>query len=114
MKTNYMLEYNKVFDKIVNAFWTRFYKEAFDEEFNNNDINIIDYKWLKHMVEISDEYYSLEDMIFTLEYNIPIKILRDHYSESLDAHMNWENFKYNLFNYFLIKDEENYKKWFIV
>lgn len=66
MKINYMLEYNKLFDKIVKEFWTRFYKEEFDEEFDFNDVYIIEYQNYKHILEICDQFYDLEGICFLL------------------------------------------------
>lgn len=99
-------EYNKLFDKIVIEFGTRFYKEAFDEKFDFSDIYIIEYEWYKHILEISDEFYDLENMLFTLEYNIPIKVLREWYSLYLETE--WKPW-INLINYF--KQKKNPKEY---
>lgn len=92
-------EYNKLFDKVVKEFWIRFCKEAFNEEFDINDIDIIDYQWYKHILNIYDEYYDLEQMLFVLEFNIPIKVLREWYYKRLEANDKWETME-NLYNYF--------------
>lgn len=104
-----LLEYNKLFKEIVTEFWERFCKEAFNEDFNINDIDIIDYKWVPHMVDMYDEYYSLENMLLVLEYNIPIKILREWYDKDLSARLEDKTLWINLYNFYLReKDNEWY------
>jgi len=78
------------------------------------------------MLEICNEFYSLEDILMTIKFNIPLKITRERYNKRLDLHMEDKELGINLYNYFrkscypasyeaeekedLKKSEENVKK----
>lgn len=102
--------YNDLIEQIVEEFAKRYYKECFNED--EYDYEIMDYKWIKEWpVEICDEFYSICDILMTIKHNIPLKIVRERYNKSLDAHMEDKPFKYNLWNYWQIKtNHKEYEK----
>lgn len=74
-------KYKWVVNIIANSFAKKYYKDCFDEiEYSEDiDYDLIDYKWIPHMIEICDEYYSIEDMLFTLDLDINCKDLSKWY-----------------------------------
>lgn len=60
------------------------------------------------MIEICDEYYSIEDMLFTLDLDINCKDLSKWYQTKLEHNMEDKSYM-NLYNYYLnfLKKEEN-------
>lgn len=94
-----IIKYNKLIEEIVKEFWTRFYKEIFNQDFDINNICIIDYQWIKHMIEISDEYYSIDDILIAELYQIPIRIVQKHYNLGYEASLNDKPLWINLYNY---------------
>ena len=120
-----IIKYNKLIEEIVDEFATRYYKECFNER-KYKDYRLMDYQWIPHMLEICDEFYSLEDILMTIKFNIPLKITRERYNKRLDLHMEDKELGINLYNYFrkscypasyeaeekedLKKSEENVKK----
>ena len=95
-------KYNKVITEIAEEFAKKFYKEWFWED--DYEYQLMDYKWIYHMIEICDEYFNFDDILMTLEYNIPIKTLRNWYNLSLEASMEWKHYDYNLYNYNLLEN----------
>ncbi len=110
-------KYNKIIEEIVKEFAIRYYKECFNER-KYKDYRLIDYQGIKNWpLEICDEFYSINDILITIKYNIPLKIVREWYNKSLEVNYKWETME-NLYNFFrktcykesLKKSEENVKK----
>lgn len=100
MKTNYMLEYNKLIEQIVEEFATRYYKECFNED--ETDYRLMDYQWINQWpLEICDEFYCIDDILMTIKFNIPLKIVRERYNKNLDWYMEDKPLWINLYNYAL-------------
>lgn len=93
-------EYNDLIEKIVKEFATRYYKELFNED--DPDYRLIDYEWINFWpLEISDEYYSIDDMLMTIKYDIPLKLVSEYYNKWLEAHLDNKELWINLYNYYL-------------
>lgn len=118
-------KYNKLIEQIVEDFATRYYKELFNED--KTDYYLMDYQWINQgPLEICDEFYCIDDILMTIKYNIPLKIVRERYNKRLDLHMEDKELWINLYNFFrktcykesyeaeerksLEKSEENVKK----
>ncbi len=110
-------KYNKIIEEIVKEFAIRYYKECFNER-KYKDYRLIDYQGIKNWpLDICDEFYSINDILITIKYNIPLKIVREWYNKSLEVNYKWETME-NLYNFFrktcykesLKKSEENVKK----
>lgn len=93
-------KYNKIIEEIVEEFAKRYYKECFNER-KYKDYRLMDYQNINEWpLEICDEFYSINDILITIKYNIPLKIVREYYNKSLEAHMEDKPFWINLYNYF--------------
>ncbi len=90
--------YNLLIASIAYEFAKKYYKDCFDEIGNIEDIDydLMDYQWIPHMIEICDEYYSIEDMLFTLDLDINCKDLSKWYQGRLENII-----EENLYNYYL-------------
>ena len=92
---NIINEYNKLIKKIVDSFVKRFYKEIYEED--EYYYNIMNYVWINSWpVEVSDMYFSIDDIIISEAYWIPSKIFEDYYDLCLDTE--WEPW-INLYNF---------------
>ena len=99
-----LTQYNKELISIIHHFTRRYYKEMYDEEYTDTDFLhdrdlIMDYKWvLLWPVVISDNYFSIEDILIATEYNIPCKVLQEWYDLYIETDGNpWMN----LYNYYV-------------
>ena len=90
--------YNLLVVLIADKFAEKYYKDCFNEIENIEDIDydLMDYQWIPHMIEICDEYYSIEDMLFTLDLDINCKDLSKRYQGSMENII-----EENLYNYYL-------------
>lgn len=90
--------YNLLIVLIADKFAEKYYKDRFDEIENIEDIDydLMDYQWIPHMIEICDEYYSIEDILFTLDLDINCKDLSKWYQGRLENII-----EENLYNYYL-------------
>ena len=90
--------YNLLVVLIADKFANKYYKDCFNEIENIEDIDydLMDYQWIPHMIEICDEYYSIEDMLFTLDLDINCKDLSKWYQGRLENII-----EENLYNYYL-------------
>ena len=93
-------EYNDIIKKIIDNFWVRYYKELYNEDYDERDVRIIDYQWISSWpVEICDNYYSIDDILISEFHQIPCKIMQEWYDVNLENYENKDYIKINLYNY---------------
>jgi hypothetical protein len=61
----------------------------------------MDYEWINQWpLEINDEYYSIDDILITIKFEIPMNIVRARYDLSLEANNKNKTLWINLFNFY--------------
>ena len=103
---NYIMieKYNQIVEEIVKAYAVRHFKELYELDYLWDQIYIdnIDYKWVNQWpVNISDEYYNLDDIILAEHLQIPCKCLQDYNDRELERHQ--EGKEKNLYHYWKTK-----------
>lgn len=102
-------EYNKLIEKIVFDFAQRYYLELYQEPCQESDYDIMNYVWINSwMIEISDCYYDINDILIAELYQIPIQIMQDWYYLRLEDKIdeNLYNFHRKVTNPWLYNKEE--------
>ena len=99
-------DYNNVITKIVKEFVKKYYKEIYnkDEIDYEYDYRLMSYKWINcGPVEISYEYYSIDDILITLKHNIPLKIVQEYFNAWYEASLDNKPIWINLYNFWRMK-----------
>ena len=101
-------KYNQIVEEIVKAYAVRHYKELYDEELDDLWYQIyidhMDYKWVNQWpVNISENYYSLDDIILAEHLQIPCKCLQDYNDRELERHQEGKEKDCNLYHYWKTK-----------
>lgn len=114
-------KYNKIVTDIVSHFCKRYWKEIYKEEIQNADykysIDIMEYQWVALWpINISDDYYDLNDIILAEHLQIPCEIVREYNNRMLERNMDWKERDCNLYYFWqnrdsiILKDENEADK----
>ena len=70
-------KYNELVTEIVKEFSTRYNKEIYNEELQEEDYRMMKYEWIiSWPLEINDEIYSIDDILLTIYHNISLKLVQ--------------------------------------
>lgn len=83
-------QYNELIQKIVFNFVSRLYLETpWEEQPNENDYHIMDYKWvLQGPIDLFDRYLSLDDILICEANWFTANSLIDYYDDDLEVYYN--------------------------
>lgn len=103
-------KYNELIQKIVYWFAKRYYKELYNEKVEMDDYRLMQYEWIfSWPVEISDNYFQIDDILIAELHQIPCKIIQEHYDKEYEAMQNDTRLWINLINYW--RKETNPKQY---
>lgn len=106
MKKDLIQQYNNITEQIVKEFVKRYYKEIYDEDEVDYeyDYRLMSFKLINSWpVEISNEFYSIDDILITLKHNIPLKIVQEYFNAWYEASLDNKPLWVNLYNFWRMK-----------
>lgn len=110
-------KYNKIVTDIISNFCKRYWKEVYEQEIEYSDykysIDILEYQGIALWpINISDDYYALEDILLAEHLKIPCKCVRDYNHREYERHQEGKERDCNLCFYFdNIWDENKREIW---